>query len=154
MTYYNGDINKLLINFYKFISTLGYDITIDGDGDDIKVTCKEFAGDDKYGTGPWIYTISNYVYCDDIKDFTRAIKYTRIQNDNGRELVSHIYQYDGNKVFWKRLKIKEEQWLECVLSCLMPGRAFNKILDRFESSDVDGLGIILININHWFVILS
>lgn len=52
MTYYNGDLNKLLINFYHFISALGYDISITGEGDDIKVICSGFSNDGKYGTGP------------------------------------------------------------------------------------------------------
>lgn len=139
MTYYNGDIHKLLISFYSFLSSIGYDITISGEGDDIKVICSGFSNDGKYGTGPWIYNINRYEFCSDIKEFIPCLIYTRKQNENGRDIKSHIYQYDGDKIFWKRLKLKESQWMECVLAYMMPGNIHDSIINRFESVKDDGM---------------
>jgi hypothetical protein len=133
MTYYNGDIQKLLISFYNFLSEIGYDVTMSGEGDDIKVTCDEFASDGNNGTGPWIYRISSYEFCSDINQFIPAIKYTRKLNDSGKEMISHIFKYDGKKIFFHRTKFEDGQWLECLLACMIPSKQTDRIIDKFNS---------------------
>lgn len=137
MIYYNGDIQKLLNNFYNFLSGLGYNLEISGVDGDFEITCYDFSDDSDYGTGFWKYKISYFTYCSDLNIFMKSLKIIRKQNKNGLESVTNIYQYDGDVLPRSSLKFKDCEWLECLLSCMIPYKSYKELLERFELSDYD-----------------
>jgi len=130
MYYYKGEMIDLLNKVYNLLKSVGFDVR--WTSHDHSFVCDEFKSDGKYGTGSWEYSMG-YDYCDDLKDFRDTVRIKRISNDNGKEFCSHIYRWKGEYIFWaNRMMFQEGEWLECLLSCMMPHSGYAKILSKYS----------------------
>ncbi len=131
--YYKGEMISLLKNIYNLLESIGYEVR--WTNHDHSFVCEEFKKEGQYGTGAWSYSIG-YDYCDDVKSFKDTIRIERVGNDNGKNMCSHIYKYDGENIFWaNRLFFQESEWLECLLCGMIPSRAYSDILNKFSIED-------------------
>jgi len=148
MHYYKGDMTTFLDKLYLFFKSVGYDvemseatseITFGNNLMDKVVTCNEFSTNDLSGTGSWSYSIGEY-WCDELKSLREAIRID-IPYNEGTDRDIFIYKLNNTDILnFKRLKFEGNQWLEMILSLMMPSFYHQKLLQKFKivsEKDID-----------------
>lgn len=143
MSYYTGDLNKLLKNTYILFKHLGFEASMEEDGDFIRFTCDSFKNEGSKGNGPWVYDIRHYEYNSSLDKLMSCVLMERLDNETKKYHKSTIWggEYTGNSKAW--YSYSESEWINMVLYCMVPSSKISPLYQEwglskdFDKSDFD-----------------